>query len=117
MALFYRPRRPFRPKHTPISYDARKYALRPRRERIREQLIEDGELPGQNKQKLNPKEVAEAEERFAEELRDTMRNSMTHLPKQEEKGKSGTGRWSEFLRILLMLLLLGLIIWLLYYRR
>ena len=91
MALFYRPRRPFRPKHTPISYDARKYALRQRRERIREQLIEDGELPGQNKQKLNPKEVAEAEERFAEELRDTMRNSMTHLPKKKARAEPADG--------------------------
>ncbi|MDO4723038.1 MAG: hypothetical protein Q4A57_07315 [Porphyromonas circumdentaria] len=55
-------------------------------------------------------------ERFAEELHSSLTQNMSHLSRQEERGISGMNRWNEILKILVLLLLLGVVIWYLFYR-
>ena len=46
-----------------------------------------------------------------------MLQNMRHLSQQEEKGISGRGRINEILKILLVLLVLGVLVWFLYYKQ
>ncbi len=54
---------------------------------------------------------------FSEELHSSLLQNMTHLSKQEEKGISGKDRWNEIFRIIITLLVLGGLIWFLFYRK
>lgn len=80
-------------------------------------MIEDEELTSEKS--VPPVDAAKdkinSEIHLSESLRESMRNNMTHLPMQEEQGKSGVGRRNEFFRIFLMLVLLGVVVWWLYY--
>jgi hypothetical protein len=80
-------------------------------------MIEDGELTSEKStQPIDAaKDTINSEIHLSESLRESMRNNMTHLPTQEEQGKSGVGRRNEFFRIFLMLVLLGVVVWWLYY--
>ncbi|KXB35946.1 hypothetical protein HMPREF1869_00840 [Bacteroidales bacterium KA00251] len=49
-------------------------------------------------------------------MHSAFRHGMSHLPAQESKGKAGSGRRDEFFRLIIMLVLLGLVVWFLYFR-
>lgn len=83
-------------------------------------MIRNGELPPDEEEtdvtEMDEEDTSARKERFAEEIHDALTQNMTHLSRQEEKGISGLNRWNEVLKILVVLLLLGVLIWYLFYR-
>lgn len=99
--------------------------------RIRKELEESGEIDTNKKvelynsetllgkQLIERQECVKSEEQhtqFSEEFRASMLQNMSHLNQQEQKGISGSGRINEILKILVVLLVLGVVVWYLYYR-
>lgn len=119
MALIFRPRNPRRFSHKPIYWDPKKEDLDRRVEQIRQELVARGEISavdsvsgttGDDDQDELSKGV------FEEQLSESMLSGARHLKKQRDKGIDNSSRSSLILRNILILLLLGFIIWILYYR-
>lgn len=83
-------------------------------------MIENGELEATPEDLQRIKEQEKEGILFDEHIRDKMhksfRREMTHLTRQESRGKAGSGRKDEFFRIILLLVLLGIVVWFLYFR-
>ncbi len=79
-----------------------------------ELLPEEEDTPSHSEQEESN---IERKERFAQEIHQAMTQNMSHLTRQEERGISGVNRWNEILKILVVLLLLGVLIWFLFYRK
>lgn len=119
MALFAKTNKPRKFHYTPIYHDPRKAALQRRTEEIRDELIDQGELEATEedlKRREKQQESQRAEERIRDKMHSAFRHGMSHLPAQESKGKAGSGRRDEFFRLIIMLVLLGLVVWFLYFR-
>lgn len=136
MALFffYNNQRSRRFEHKPIYWNKEREALEDRVARIRKELEEKGEISPDkeldlyNTETLLGKQIAEHQAQkemqteehrthFADELHSSMLQNMRHLSQQEEKGISGSGRLNEVLKILVVLLVLGVLVWFLYYKQ
>ena len=132
--FFFNNQRTRRFEHKPIYWNQEREALEERVARIRKELEEKGEIsPDKNGELYNTetllgKQIAEHEAKkgaqteehrtqFADELPSSMLQNMRHLSQQEEKGISGRGRINEILKILLVLLVLGVLVWFLYYKQ
>ena len=132
--FFFNNQRTRRFEHKPIYWNQEREALEERVARIRKELEEKGEISPDkevdlyNTETLLGKQIAEHEAKkkvqaeehrtqFADELHSSMLQNMRHLSQQEEKGISGRGRINEILKILLVLLVLGVLVWFLYYKQ
>ncbi|MFC2771871.1 MAG: hypothetical protein ACFN4F_07230 [Porphyromonas endodontalis] len=132
--FFFNNQRARRFEHKPIYWNQEREALEERVARIRKELEEKGEISPDkevdlyNTETLLGKQIAEHEAKkkaqteehrtqFADELHSSMLQNMRHLSQQEEKGISGRGRINEILKILLVLLVLGVLVWFLYYKQ
>jgi hypothetical protein len=132
--FFFNNQRTRRFEHKPIYWNQEREALEERVARIRKELEEKGEISPDKKvelyntETLLGKQIAEHEAKkgaqteehhtqFADELHSSMLQNMRHLSQQEEKGISGRGRINEILKILLVLLVLGVLVWFLYYKQ
>lgn len=84
-------------------------------------MIEDGELAPDNltegSEESDDKRREELTKLYEGDIHKGLRRTMTHLPRQESKGKAGSGRMNELFRLLIFLLLLLAVIWFLYYRK
>lgn len=119
MALFGTSRKPRKFNYNPIYHDPRKTALQRRTEKIRDELIANGELEPTEEDLARHERVKENEsheERLRDKLHQSLRRNTTHLCNQETRGKAGRGRTDEVFRILILLTVLGIVIWFLYYR-
>ncbi len=132
MALFFFNNKRIRKfEHKPIYWNPEREALEDRVARIRKELEESGEIDTNKKvelynsetllgkQLIERQECVKSEEQhtqFSEEFRASMLQNMSHLSQQEQKGISGSGRINEILKILVVLLVLGVVVWYLYYR-
>lgn len=107
---FFKPRRPRTFEHKPIYWDPRKEALDRRVERIRNELIASGELEG------TPTELPEGDEErlhydTAERIRGRFLSGTEHLQRQVDEGIDQYERSQRILRLILMLLGLGVVVW------
>ena len=124
MGLIYRPRQPRSFNHKPIYWDPKKEQLQRRIEQIRRELeaAEGSDTAGSSDDtsKEDGKQV-ESAYGSGEEFRDTLSESLyggtRHLKKQRDRGIDNYARSGIILRCILMLILLGFIVWVLYYRQ
>ncbi len=79
-------------------------------------MIQDGELDVSSIEEEHLDKHSVSQE-FAEELHNNLIQNMSHLSQQEDKGLSGMNRWNEIFRILIMFLLIGGVVWFLFYRK
>ena len=124
MGLIYRPRQPRSFNHKPIYWDPKKEQLQRRIEQIRRELeaAEGSDTAGgsDDTSKEDGKQV-ESAYGSGEEFRDTLSESLyggtRHLKKQRDRGIDNYARSGIILRCILMLILLGFVVWVLYYRQ
>ena len=124
MGLIFRPRQPRTFHHQPIYWDPKKEQLQRRIEQIRRELeaAEGSDTAGSSDDtsKDDGKQV-ESAYGSGEEFRDTLSESLyggtRHLKKQRDRGIDNYARSGIILRSILTLILLGFIVWVLYYRQ
>ena len=124
MGLIYRPRQPRSFRHQPIYWDPKKEQLQRRIEQIRRELEaaegSDTEAHTDSNNKAHDKQV-EADygsgEAFRESLSESLYGGTRHLKKQRDRGIDNYARSGIILRSILTLILLGFIVWVLYYRQ
>lgn len=113
---FFKQRKPRSFEHKPIYWDARKEELDKRVERIRAELIASGELEGEAPRLSS--DQAESSESTTLEMRERIKGSFRenteHLQKQYNRGITANERNLRTVRLILMLVALGAIVWLLY---
>ena len=130
MGLIYRPRQPRNFNHKPIYWDPKKEQLQRRIEQIRRELEaaegSDTEAHTDSSTACDDtdrarKEQVEADygsgEAFRESLSESLYGGTRHLKKQRDKGIDNYARSGIILRSILTLILLGFIVWVLYYRQ
>ncbi len=119
MGLIFRPRQPRHFNHIPIYWDPKKEQLKQRVEQIRLELgSNESQVDLGTSKKLND---IVTHSPSAEDLRETLSNSLfsgtRHLKRQRDRGIDSYARTGIILRSILILLLLGFIVWVLYYRQ
>ena len=124
MGLIYRPRQPRSFNHKPIYWDPKKEQLQRRIEQIRRELeaAEGSDTAGSSDgtSKEDGKQVESdygSGEAFLESLSESLYGGTRHLKKQRDRGIDNYARSGIILRCILTLILLGFIVWVLYYRQ
>lgn len=119
MGLIFRPRRPRTFNHKPIYWDPKKERLQRRIEQIRREL--DAESAADTDDTARAHEDIETTRTSGEEIREALSESLyggtRHLKKQHDRGIDNYARTGIILRSILILILLGFIVWVLYYRQ
>lgn len=109
---FFRPRRPRTFEHKYIYWDPRQDALARRVKRIRQELIESGEIDGEQADEID----AEQEQYDAGRIRGRFVRGAEHLQRQLNSGEGRHERRVKNNRLMLILLGLGFAIWYLFMR-
>lgn len=124
MGLIFRPRKPRTFHHQPIYWDPKKEQLQRRIEQIRRELeASEGSDTAGSSDDTSKDDGKQVESAYGsgEEFRDTLSESLyggtRHLKKQRDRGIDNYARSGIILRCILMLILLGFIVWVLYYRQ
>lgn len=133
MGLIFRPRQPRTFRHQPIYWDPKKEQLQRRIEQIRRELEaaegsdtaahSDSSTACDDTDRVHstPREQVEADygsgEAFRESLSESLYGGTRHLKKQRDRGIDNYARSGIILRSILTLILLGFIVWVLYYRQ
>lgn len=107
---FFRPRRPKTFEHKYIYWDARKEALERRVERIRNNLIDDGEIEGEKTHKFDGYAEGEVYS-SSRRIRGKFASGTQHLQKQIDAGIDRHDRRLRIIRLMLMLLGFGFMVW------
>ena len=122
MGLIYRPRQPRSFNHKPIYWDPKKEQLQRRIEQIRRELEaaegSDSKGGSDDANSTSSEPVTSGSgEAFRESLSESLYGGTRHLKKQRDRGIDNYARSGIILRCILMLILLGFIVWVLYYRQ
>lgn len=126
MGLIFRPRQPRSFNHQPIYWDPKKEQLQRRIEQIRRELeaAEGSNAAGSSNdtnKDLDKQVKADYDygsgEAFRESLSESLYGGTRHLKKQRDRGIDNYARSGIILRSILTLILLGFIVWVLYYRQ
>lgn len=107
---FYRPRKPRVFEHKYIYFDPAKEAKERRYERLRNELIDRGELDGEKTHRFDSHQEGEVYS-SAKRLRGQFVGHTEHLQRQVEAGITRHDRRLKMIRLMLMLLGLGFILW------
>ena len=130
MGLIFRPRQPRTFHHQPIYWDPKKEQLQRRIEQIRRELeaaegsdteAHTGTGTASDDTGRAHREHVESDSGSGEAFRETLSESLyggtRHLKKQRDRGIDNYARSGIILRCILTLILLGFIVWVLYYRQ
>lgn len=112
---FFKPRRPRTFQHKPIYWDPRKEALDKRVERVRNELIASGELEGTPTHEHQGDEE-EVYYNTSERIRGRFLSGTEHLQRQADEGIDQFERSQRILKLILMLLGLGVVVWYFFFR-
>lgn len=107
---FYRPRKPRAFEHKYIYFDPEKEARERRHERLRNELIDNGELEGEKTHRFDAHQEGEVYS-SAKRLRGTFVHNTKHLQEQIDQGLTRHERRIKMIRLMLMLLGLGFVVW------
>ncbi|WP_152566768.1 hypothetical protein [Porphyromonas sp. COT-239 OH1446] len=118
---FYRQRRPRQFEHKPIYWDARKEELNRRVERIRQEMIASGEIDGELSSEQVELSEQERQARLigydaSKRVRGAFYHGTEHLLRQRERGIDAADRTRLIIRLLLVLMALGFVIWFFFLR-
>lgn len=112
---FFRPRRPRTYEHKYIYWDARQDALNRRVERIRNELIAQGEIDGEETHEYDESARGEQYDTAAR-IRGRFATGTDHLRRQLDSGVDRHERAKRMIRLMLMLLGLGAAVWYFFFR-
>lgn len=112
---FFRPRRPRTFQHQYIYHDPRKEAQARRHERIRNELIDSGEIEGEKTHLFDGYQEGEAYS-SSKRIRGKFVSGTQHLQKQVESGLTRHDRRIKMIRLMLMLLGFCFMVWYFFFR-
>lgn len=112
---FYKQRRPRGFEHKPIYWDPRKEELNKRVERIKRELIANGEIEGELEEATTETQdelpLATHSEAREERIRGAFRHGTEHLMRQHQRGIDSEERAKRMIKLMLVLLGLGFVLW------
>lgn len=112
---FFRPRKPTSFNHRYIYHDPAKEARERRYERLRNELIDEGEIEGEKTHKYEG--YAEGEEySSSRRVRGKFASGTQHLQKQIDSGLTAHDRRIKMIRLMVMLLAFGFMVWYFFFR-
>lgn len=112
---FFRPRKPREFNHSYIYFDPAKEAKERRYERLRNELIDSGEIEGEKTHKFEGYEEGETYS-SSRRIRGKFINGTQHLQKQVDSGLTRHDRRIKMIRLMLMLLGFGFMVWYFFFR-
>ena len=117
---FFKQRRPRQFEHKLIYWDPRKEELAKRVARIRQEMIEAGELDpdAELPEALTKEEGAGSSSSYdsSEQIRGAFIHSARHLSRQHKRGITSSDRDQRIIKLMLTLMVLGLVFWFFFLR-
>lgn len=112
---FFKQRRPRKFDHKPIYWDPKKEELAQRVARVRQEMIEAGELPQPESLAQDGAEQVEGYDP-SQQIRGSFIQATRHLKRQQKQGVTSADRDQKMIRLMLALLALGLAFWFFFLR-
>lgn len=115
--IFYRQRKPRPFNHRPIYWDPQKEKLEKRVERIRSEMIKNGELPhdsGMGEYSPPPKSEEDSFRSRLSSAEENIRGSFVqgtrHLRSQYDRGENASARLQKIIKLIVLMIAAGVIV-------